>query len=72
MGVYFRTGQGSAVGFSWPVYLFVIAPLQLIGLMIKGFFYMGAFVVAVVVAASRFARDRRRRRNDEKAGAPTP
>ena len=72
MGVYFRTGQGSAVGFSWPVYLFIIAPLQLIGLMIKGFFYMGAILLTFLVAVSRFARERWQRRNDKNAGARTP
>ena len=72
MSVYFRTGRSSAVSFSWPVYLFVIAPLQLIGLMVKGFVYMGAILLTILIAVSRFVRDRWRRRNDENAGTPTP
>ena len=71
MGVYFRTGQGSAVGFSWWFYLLVVAPLQLIGLMVKGFVYMGAILIALLVAVSRFARGRWRDRNDKRAGTPT-
>ena len=72
MSVYFRTGRSSAVSFSWPIYLFVIAPLQLIVLMIRGFVYMGAILLAFLVAVSRFARERWQRRNDKNAGAQTP
>lgn len=58
MGVFFRTGENSAASFSWPVYLFVIAPLQFIGLMVKGFYYIAVGLAIAVMFVYRFGRDR--------------
>jgi hypothetical protein len=61
MGVYFRTGQSSAASVSWWFYLFVVAPFQILYLMMKGVLYAAVAVGALTVMAGRFARDQWRR-----------
>lgn len=46
MGVYFRTGKGSAVGFPWWFYLLVVLPLQVC------YWFVVATVWLVVAAAT--------------------
>lgn len=63
MGVFFKTGEGSAVGISWPVYVFFVLPFQLLygflKLLILGFKWLAIGIVALVslaIAAVRSAR----------------
>lgn len=72
MSVYFRTGQNSGASVPWWFYLLVVAPLQLLYLMMKGVLYAAAAVAMFTVMTGRFARDQwRKHQNDEKTGTPT-
>lgn len=51
MGVFMRTGDNMAVGFSWPVYLFVILPFQLLVVWpLKLLFWIGKGCVWACIA----------------------
>lgn len=64
MGVYYRTGQRSAVGVPWWIYLFFVLPLQVAYLFLKAFVYgcvvAGAFAIATGRAAHGYWQRRRR------------
>lgn len=57
MGVYFRTGQNTAASVPWWFYLFVVAPLQILYLMMKAVLYVAVAVGVFALMAGRFARD---------------
>lgn len=55
MGVFFRTGEGSAVSFPWPVYLFVILPVQMMWWFAKFLVIVFAAAAAAVIFAAHWA-----------------
>lgn len=73
MSVYFRTGERSAAGISWPVYLVFVLPFQLLygfaKLLVLGFKWLAvgiAALVALAVSAVRVLRGHKENR------PPTP
>jgi hypothetical protein len=57
MGVYFRTSQNTAASVPWWFYLFVVAPFQILYLMMKAVLYAAVAVGVFLMMAGRFARD---------------
>lgn len=70
MSVFFRTGEGSAVSFPWPVYIFVILPVQAMWLFAKYLVIACAAIVAAVVFVSVWTY--KRVRDHAKSRPPTP
>lgn len=58
MGVFFRTGENSAIGVSWWFYLFVVLPLQVMWLFVKALVYVFAAAGVAVAFAAHFVWDR--------------
>jgi hypothetical protein len=73
VSVFFRTGANSAASVSWPVYLFLVLPLQLL----YGFFklaviaakWLAIAVAAVAAFTVRTGRDWRRRHEENRPPA---
>lgn len=57
MGVYFRTSQNTAASVPWWFYMFVVAPFQLLYLMMKAILYAAVAVGVFLLMAGRSARD---------------
>lgn len=49
MAVFFKTGENTAASVSWPVYFFLVLPMQAVWLFVKALVYLYAAVAVVVV-----------------------
>lgn len=60
MGVIFRTGEHTAASVSWPVYLFLVLPVQMLFAVIKGAIVAARWLVITVIAVASFVIGRLR------------
>jgi len=58
MGVLFRTGENTAASVSWPIYLLVVLPLQLLFGFYKVLILAAKWLIIGIAAASSFLRHR--------------
>lgn len=54
MGVIFRTGQNTAATVSWPVYMFLVLPVQMMLAVVKATIIVARWLVVGVMAAGAF------------------
>ena len=60
MGVFFRTGENTAAGISWPTYMFFVLPFQLLygfaKMLVLAFKWLAIGIAAIVMLAVRTVR----------------
>lgn len=73
MAVFFRTGENSAASISWPTYVFLVLPFQLLyrfaKMIVLAFKWLAVGIAALVTLAVSAIRSVRRHEEDR---PPTP
>lgn len=77
MGVYFRTGENTAAGISWPVYFFIVLPVEVLFVWpvkilvwsAKMLYRAGVVVAGAALLAGREARERWQERQEDRPPA---